>query len=100
MSYGKHTVASGNANLHASCTAASSPDDTFVPALRSLLNNKLGDGADTLVAAARELPQLVTLCGIQPEQQDVNLNDRGLRVEDAKLLAFDLSKNQAIKTMR
>ena len=71
-----------------------------MPALRSLLNNKLGDGADTLVAAARELPQLVTLCGIKPEQQDVNLSDRGLGVGDAKLLAFDLSKNQAIKTMR
>ena len=69
-------------------------------ALRSLLNNKLGDGADTLVAAARELPQLVTLCGITPEQQGVNLSDRHLDVGDAKLLAFDLSKNQAIKTMR
>ena len=73
-----------------------------------MLNNKLGDGklgdgADTLVAAARELPQLVTLCGIQPEQQDVDLSKskgRGLGVGDAKLLAFDLSKNQAIKTMR
>ena len=74
--------------------------DTFVPALCSLLNNELGDGADTLVAAARELPQLVTLCGIEPEQQDVNLSDRRLDVGDAKLLAFDLSKNQAIKTMR
>ena len=71
-----------------------------MPALRSLLNNELGDGADTLVAAALEMPQLVTLCGIQPEQQDVNLNDRRLGVGDAKLLAFDLSKNQAIKTMR
>ena len=78
----------------------SAPDDTFVPALRSLLYNKLGDGADTLVAAARELPQLVTLCGIKPEQQDVDLSNRRLDVGDAKLLAFDLSKNQAIKTMR
>ena len=71
-----------------------------MPALRSLLNNNLGDGADTLVAAACELPQLVTLCGIKPEQQDINLNDRRLDVGDAKLLAFDLSKNQVIKTMR
>ena len=78
----------------------SSPDDTFVPALRSLLNNNLSYGADPLVAAARELPQLVTLCGIQPEQQDVNLIGRGLGVGDAKLLVFDLSRNQAIKTMR
>ena len=70
-----------------------------MPALRSVLNNTLGDGADTLVAAARELPQLVTLCGIQPEQQDINLNGRSLDAGDAKLLAFDLSKNQAIKTL-
>ena len=78
----------------------SAPDDTFVPALCSLLNNKLGDGADNIVAAARELPQLVTLCGIKPEQQDVYLSYQELDVGDAKLLAFDLSKNQAIKTMR
>ena len=63
-------------------------------------NNKLGDGADTLVAAARELPQLVTLCGIQPDQADIVLSNRALDVGDAKLLAFDLSKNQAIKTMK
>ena len=78
----------------------SSPDDTFVPALRSLLNNNLSYGADPLVAAARELPQLISLCGIKPEQQDVDLSNRRLDVGDAKLLAFDLSKNQAIKTMR
>ena len=65
-----------------------------------MLKNTLGDGADSLVAAAREMPQLVTLCGIKPEQQDVNLSDRRLDVGDAKLLAFDLSKNHAIKTMR
>ena len=65
-----------------------------------MLNNKLGGGADTLLAAARELPQLVTLCGIQPEQEDINLSGRGLDAGDAKLLAFDLSKNQAIKSLK
>jgi len=70
-----------------------------VPALRSLLNNNLGDGADTLVAAARELPQLVTLCGIQPEQEDINFRNKSLDAGDAKLLTFDLSKNQALKTL-
>ena len=78
----------------------SAPDDTFVPALRSLLDNNLGVCADTLVAAARELPQLVTLWGIEPEKDNINLNDRRLDAGDAKLLAFDLSRNQAIKTMR
>ena len=70
------------------------------PFLRSVLNNHLGDVADTLVAAAREMPQLVTLCGIRPEQEDVNFSDRDLDAGDAKLLAFDLSRNHAIKTMR
>ena len=70
------------------------------PFLRSVLNNQLGDGADTLVAAARELPQLVTLCGIMPAQEDIDFSHQNLDVGDAKLLAFDLSKNQAIKTMR
>ena len=78
----------------------SAPNDTCVPPLRSVLNNKLGDGADSLVAAAREMPQLVTLCGIEPEKEDIDLSRRGLDAGDAKLLAFDLSRNHAIKTMR
>ena len=65
-----------------------------------MLNNKLGDGADTLVAAARELPQLVSLCGIEHEQEDISFFGRGLDAGDAKLLAFDLSKNQAIKSLK
>ena len=67
---------------------------------RSVLNNELGDGADALVAAAREMPQLVTLCGLQPEQEDVDFRSRGLDAGDATLLAFDLSKNQAIKNLK
>ena len=70
------------------------------PFLRSVLNNHLGDGADTLVAAAREMPQLVTLCGIRPEQEDIDLRYQGLDAGDAKLLAFDLSKNQTIKSLK
>ena len=71
-----------------------------MPLRHSVLNNQLGDGADTLVAAAREMPQLVTLCGIQPEQEDVDFSGRNLDAGDAKLLAFDLSKNQAIKKLK
>tara|TARA_B110001452_G_scaffold4935_1_gene4583 strand:+ start:5194 stop:5451 length:258 start_codon:yes stop_codon:yes gene_type:complete len=66
----------------------------------SILNNNLGDSVDTLVAAARELPQLVTLCGIEPEREVVDFSHRGLNVGDAKLLAFDLSKNQTIGTLK
>ena len=65
-----------------------------------MLNNALGDGADSLVAAAREMPQLVTLCGIAPEKEDIDFSRRGLDAGDAKLLALDLSKNQAIRTLR
>ena len=68
--------------------------------LYSLLNNKLGDGADTLVAAAHELPQLVTLCGIQPGQEDIDFAGGGLDAGDAKLLAFDLSKSRSITTLK
>ena len=70
------------------------------PSPHSILENNLGDGADTLVAAARELPQLVTLCGIKPEEEAVDFSNRGLDAADAKLLAFDLSKNQTIKTLK
>ena len=68
--------------------------------LRSMLNNTFGDGADTLVAAAREMPQLITLCGIQPEQEDIDLSQQGLDDGDAKLLAFDLSENQTIRILK
>ena len=68
--------------------------------LRSMLDNTLGDSADTLVAAAREMPQLITLCGIQPEQEEVDFSHQSLDAGDAKLLAFDLSKNQMIKILR
>ena len=71
-----------------------------MPLRRSVLSNKLSDGADALVAAAREMPQLVTLCGLQPEQEDVDFRSRLLDAGDATLLAFDLSKNQAIKTLK
>ena len=71
-----------------------------MPLCRSVLSNQLGDGADALVAAAREMPQLVTLCGLQPEQEDVDFSMRGLDSGDAKLLSFDLSKNQAIKKLK
>ena len=52
------------------------------------------------MAAARELPQLVTLCGIKPEQKFVDFSRRNLNLGDAILLAFDLSKNQMIKTLK
>ena len=68
--------------------------------MHSVLANELGDGADALVAAAREMPQLATLCGIRPEQEDIDFSGRGLDAGDAKLLAFDLLKSPTIKTLK
>ena len=79
--------------MHLSCTLSGAFS------AHSVLNTKLGDGADALVAAAHEMSQLITLCGIQPEQEDIAFSDRRLDAGDAKLLAFDLSKNQAIKRL-
>ena len=45
------------------------------------------------------MPQLVTLCGIEPEKEDIDLSRRDLDAGDAKLLAFDLSRNQMIKSL-
>ena len=52
------------------------------------------------MSSAYEMPQIMTLCGIQHEQTDINFSRRGLNVADAKLLAFDLSKNRTIKTVK
>ena len=70
------------------------------PPHRSLLNNSLGEGADAIVSSAFEMPQIMTLCGIQPEQTDIDFSYRRLDAADAKLLAFDLSKNRTVKTVK
>ena len=67
---------------------------------RSLLNNSLGDGADAMLSFATEMPQIITLCGIQPEQTDIDFSHLGLDAMDAKLLAFDLSRNQSVRTVK
>ena len=46
------------------------------------------------------MPQMFTLCGIAPGQTDIDFSKKGLSEGDAKLLAFDLSKNQSIKTVK
>ena len=52
------------------------------------------------MSVASEMPQIITLCGIQPEQVDVDFSHRGLDAADAKLLAFDLSRNQSVRTIK
>ena len=46
------------------------------------------------------MPQITSLCGIQPEQTDIDFSQRGLDAADAKLLAFDLSRNQSVRTVK
>ena len=52
------------------------------------------------MSSAFEMPQIMTLCGIQPEQTDIDFSYRRLDAADAKLLAFDLSKNRTVKTVK
>ena len=67
----------------------------------SLLGNAIDDEAVSLLLKVKEeKPQLITLCGIQPEQKDIEISYGALDARDAKLLAFDLSKNQAIKRLK
>ena len=65
-----------------------------------MLNNSLGDGADAILSVVSEMPQIITLCGIQPEQTDINFSHRSLDAADAKLLAFDLSRNKSVRTVK
>ena len=65
--------------------------------MRSVLQNNLGEeGAKAIVQAAQTKPQLMTLCGIKPDQVEANFSDQGLGVGDAILLAFDLSRNAGL----
>ena len=42
----------------------------------------------------------ITLCGIQPKQTDIDFSFHRLDAADAKLLAFDLSRNQSVRTVK
>ena len=59
-----------------------------------MLRNDLREqGANSIVEAATGKPQLTTLCGLKPDQTQANFTNHLLRVGDAILLAFDLSRN-------
>ena len=69
--------------------------------VHSVLNNQLGaDGANAIVNAAKEKQQIMTLCGLKPDQTEADFSNRGLRVGDAILLAFDLSKNSVLVKLK
>ena len=65
--------------------------------VRSVLRNNLGEeGAKSIVQAAQTKPQLMTLCGIKPDQTEASFVGQDLNVGDAILLAFDLSRNSGL----
>jgi len=62
-----------------------------------VLRNNLGEeGAKAIVQAVQTKPQLMTLCGIKPDQTEASFFRQGLGVGDAILLAFDLSRNSRL----
>ena len=66
-----------------------------------MLCNGLGDkGANAIVNVAKDKPQIMTLCGLNPDQTEADFSDRGLGVGDAILLAFDLSKNSVLVKLK
>ena len=46
--------------------------------------------------AAKDKPQLLTLCGIQPDETMRDFTQQGLKAGDAILLAFYLRKNSTL----
>ena len=65
-----------------------------------LRNNLDEDGANAIVQAAQTKPQLMTLCGIKPDQTEADFKYHNLNVGDAILLAFDLSKNSVLVKLK
>ena len=54
-----------------------------------LKNNINKEGADALVSAAKDKPQLTTLCGLKPDQTEADFSGQNLGVGDAILLAYE-----------
>jgi len=60
----------------------------------SLLKTHLDvEGANSIVEVAKDKPQLITLCGLKPDQTSADFSKQRLEVGDAILLALDLKKN-------
>ena len=54
------------------------------------------EGSQVIVEAAKDKAQLISLCGINAEQTEIDFSSNGLDAGDAVLLAFDLKKNSRI----
>ena len=66
-----------------------------------MLGNDIDEaGANAVVDAAKDKPQLLTLCGIQPDETKRDFSNQNLKEEDAILLAFDLRKNTTLVELK
>ena len=65
-----------------------------------LKNNLNKEGADSIVEVAKDQLQLITLCGLKPDQTSADFSGQDLGVGDAILLAFDLKKNSVLVDLR
>ena len=66
-----------------------------------MLKNKLGEeGANCIVEVAKDKPQLITLCGLKPDQTSADFSNQGLGAGDAILLAFDLKQNSVLVELK
>ena len=65
----------------------------------NLLRNDIGEAAADIVRAAEQHGKIQTLCGIKPDQKEVNFSGQSLRAADAVLLAYDIKVNAPLKTL-
>ena len=68
---------------------------------RSMLRNSFNaEAATAIVDAVKDKPQLLTLCGIKPEETKRDFSNQFLDVGDAMLLAFDLRNNSTLVALK
>ena len=66
----------------------------------NLLNNAIGrEQAEALCAVQAAHPSLKTLCGLDPDATEADLSGRGLKSNDAILVASDLKVNRALTSV-
>jgi hypothetical protein len=65
----------------------------------NLLKNEIGEAAADIVRAAEQHGKIQTLCGIKPDQKEVNFSGQSLRAADAVLLAYDIKVNAPLTTL-
>ena len=65
-----------------------------------LRNSFNAEAATAIVDAVKDKPQVLTLCGIKPEETERDFSLQQLGIGDAILLAFDLRKNSALVKLK